>query len=96
MSTTTIRLPKALKERIARAAQRAGVTPHGFIVEAIAEKTEIEDRRAAFLRIAEARDAEIVRSGKSVPWREMRRYLARRAENGRPARPKARALARQA
>jgi predicted transcriptional regulator len=39
MSTTTIRLPDELKARVARAAKRAGTTAHGFIVEAIAEKT---------------------------------------------------------
>ena len=41
MSTTTIRLPKDLKERLVRAADRAGTTPHGFILEAIAEKTDL-------------------------------------------------------
>ena len=42
MSTTTIRLPQDLKERIARAAERAGSTAHSFILEAIAEKAEQE------------------------------------------------------
>ena len=36
MSTTTIRLPDELKMRVADAAERAGMTPHGFILEAIA------------------------------------------------------------
>ena len=46
MSTTTIRLPQDLKERVARAAQRAGTTAHSFILEAIAEKAEQDERRA--------------------------------------------------
>lgn len=80
MSTTTIRLPKDLKERLARAAERAGTTPHGFILEAIAEKTELEERRSDFLDTAEQRYADIVTSGKTVPWSEMRRYLERRGD----------------
>lgn len=94
MSTTTIRLPKDLKERLARAAERAGTTPHGFILEAIAEKTELEERRSDFLDNAEQRYADIVTSGKTVPWSEMRRYLERRLAGSRASRPKARPLAR--
>ena len=80
MSTTTIRLPKDLKERLTRAAERTGTTPHGFILEAIAEKTDLEERRSAFLDTAEQRYADIVTSGKTVPWSEMRRYLERRRD----------------
>ena len=94
MSTTTIRLPKDLKERLARAAERAGTTPHGFILEAIAEKTELEERRLEFLDTAEQRYADIVTSGKTVPWSEMRRHLERRLAGSRASRPKARPLAR--
>ena len=48
MSTTTIRLPRELKERVARAAERAGTTPHGFILEAIAEKAGVNHRIKIF------------------------------------------------
>lgn len=36
MGTTTIRLPDALKARVAKAAEAAGTTAHNFILEAIA------------------------------------------------------------
>jgi len=94
MSTTTIRLPQELKDRVARAAERAGTTTHGFILEAIAEKAVQEELRAEFQDIAERRYAEIVASGKTVPWSEMRRYLERRAAGKKAVRPKARSLAR--
>ena len=94
MSTTTIRLPADLKERIARAAERAGTTAHSFIIEAIAEKAEQEERRAEFHETAERRYAEIVTSGKTIPWTEMRRYLERRVTGKKVARPKSRTLAR--
>jgi len=94
MSTTTIRLPKELKDKVARAAERAGKTPHGFILEAIAERAELEERRAAFLETAEQRYAGIVASGKTIAWPEMRRYLERRIAGQRSIRPKPRRLAR--
>ena len=94
MSTTTIRLPPDLKKRIARAAERAGTTAHSFILEAIAEKAEQEERRGEFEDTAERRYAEIVASGKTVPWNEMRRYLERRLAGKKTIRPKPRTLAR--
>ncbi len=94
MSTTTIRLPQDLKERVARAAKRTGATAHGFILEAIREKAEQEERRTEFMDTAERRYADIVASGKTVSWNEMRRYLKRRLAGARVARPKARILSR--
>ena len=94
MSTTTIRLSKELKDKVARAAERAGKTPHGFILEAIAEKAELEERREAFIETAEQRYAGLVASGKTVAWSEMRQYLERRISGSRATRPKSRRLAR--
>ena len=53
MTTTTIRLPKDLKARIAVAAERAGTTAHNFILEAIVEKADQEERRDDFNDVAE-------------------------------------------
>lgn len=75
MSTTTIRMPEELKDRVAKAAKQAGTTAHGFILEAIAEKAAREELRADFDATAEARYADIVASGKTIPWQEMRGYL---------------------
>lgn len=94
MSTTTIRLPEDMKARVAAAAKRSGTTTHGFILEAIAEKTEQDDRRADFDAIAEDRYARIVASGKTIPWQEMRRYLEDRLVGKVVKRPVARKLAR--
>jgi predicted transcriptional regulator len=75
MSTTTIRLPDDLKARVASAAERSGKTTHSFILEAIAEKAELEEQRADFYAEADARFAEIVETGETIPWSEMRQYL---------------------
>ena len=85
MSTTTIRLPEELKARVAAAAERAGTTAHSFILEAIAEKANQAERRADFHDVAEKRYADLVASGKTIPWEKMRSYLEDRigAKNGR-------------
>ena len=94
MSTTTIRLPDELKARIAAAAKHAGTTAHGFILEAIAEKTERAERRASFDAVAEDRYAGIVATGETIPWQEMRGYLEARVSGRATKRPVARKLAR--
>lgn len=94
MSTTTIRLSEELKARVARAAKRAGTTPHGFILEAIAEKADQVERRADFHDEAERRYAALAASGKTISWSEMRRYLEDRIAGRAVARPTSRKLAR--
>lgn len=94
MSTTTIRLPADLKARLATVAKRAGTTSHSFILEAIAEKAEQEERRGDFHEVAEKRYAGIVASGKTIPWSEMRRYLEDCAAGKAGTRPRARKMAR--
>ena len=96
MSTTTIRLPNELKVRVAAAAERAGTTAHNFIIQAIVEKTEQEALRAGFHAQADERYARILASGKTIPWREMRRFLEARASGKKPRAPVAKKPARTA
>jgi predicted transcriptional regulator len=92
MPTTTIRLSAELKSRIARVAGRSGKTAHGFVLEAIAEKTENEERRAEFHAEADRRYAKILATGKAIPWDDMRAYLEKRLAGRPPTRPVARKL----
>jgi len=94
MSTTTVRLPEELKARISRLAQKTGTTPHGLILEAIAEKADQLERRASFHEEAERRFGQILASGKTIPWSEMRSWLEAKAAGNEVARPVARKLAR--
>ncbi|NIP73681.1 MAG: ribbon-helix-helix protein, CopG family [Gammaproteobacteria bacterium] len=94
MSTTTIRLPKDLKERVTRAAERAGTTSHALILDAIAQRVAEEDRRNDFHDTAERRYTEIVASGKTIPWKKMQTYLKDRVGGKKATRPAARKLGR--
>ena len=92
MSTTTIRQPAELEARIAAAAKRAGTTAHGFILEAIAEKAELEERRADFNRVAGERFTRQPRAAALPPPIHRQRAPRRRSpacghrESGRCAR----------
>lgn len=90
MSTTTIRIEEELKSRVAAAAQRAGKTPHAFIVEAIARTVEQAELDEAFERMADDRWASLLASEKSVPWSEARTWLEARSRGEQPRRPSAR------
>ncbi len=88
MSTTTIRMSKQLRARVAKAAARSGTSAHAYILNAVAEKAEMDERRADFIAAAEQRFDRFVASGRAIPWDRMRTYLKARAA-GRPARPPA-------
>ncbi len=94
MSTTTIRLPDELKARVAVAAETAGTSAHGFILEAIAEKTAQSEQQRDFHAAADRRDANIAASGKTMAWADMRAHLQGRPAGKAVARPAARKLAR--
>lgn len=94
MSTTTIRLPEDLKARVTAAAKRAGTTSHSFILEAIAEKTDQAERRGDFNKLADSRYANIVATGKTISWDEMRGYLEDRLAGKTATQPVPRKLAR--
>ena len=94
MSTTTIRLPEDLKARVAAAAKRAGTTAHSFILEAIAEKADQAERCADFHDVAEKRYADLLASGKTVPWEKMRSYLEDRIAGKTVSRPVGKKLVR--
>ena len=93
MSTTTIRLSEELKVRVAVAAERAGTTTHNFILQAIAEKTAMEEESAAFHSVADQRYEAFLATGKAVPWSDMRDYLMRRVDGEKPKKPSAKKLA---
>ncbi|MGE0875485.1 MAG: CopG family ribbon-helix-helix protein [Burkholderiales bacterium] len=85
----SLRLPDAMKRRLARLAEAQQTTPHALMVDAIREKIDAEEARAAFHAEAKARLARMKKSGLAIPADEAFAYLRERAEGGTPARPKA-------
>ena len=90
MSTTTIRIEDQLKARVAAAAERAGKTAHAYILDAIARTVEQAELDDEFHRLADKRWANILATGKTVPWDQARDYLEARARGETVRRPAAR------
>jgi len=95
MSTTTLRLPDNLKARVGEAAKRSGITPHHFMLEAVAEKTDQAERRASFDTLAEERYARVLETGETLDWHEVRQYLKAQIAGHSAAQPKAHARGKE-
>ncbi len=94
MSTTTIRIEDDLKARVTVAAERAGKTAHAFILDAIAQTVEQAELDDDFHRVADQRWAQLLATGKAVPWDEAKAYLEARSRGERARKPVARQRAR--
>lgn len=87
MSTTTIRLPAALKTRVERLAAASGGTAHAFMLEAIAEVTDQRERRLDFEAEAHRRWKQLLRKGEFHTPEAMRAYAMALARGENPAPP---------
>ena len=86
----SLRVPDDVKKRVARLAGTQDTTAHAFMLEAIRDKLEAEEARAAFHAEARRRLARMKKSGKGIAAAEVFAYLDARANGKNPARPKAR------
>ena len=89
MSTTTLKLPDELKERIASAAESAGKSPHAFMIEALAAQTALAERRRAFVEAAHKAEQEVAEYGLVFDADEVFSYLQDKLKGRRGKRPKA-------
>lgn len=87
MSTTTIRIPDELKARLSRIAEQQGISTHGLILDAIAEKADALEQRQSFYAEAEARYAEVLKTGLAITWDDMNAYLDARIAGKHAPRP---------
>ena len=92
--TTTIRIEDELKARVATAATRAAKTAHAFILDAIAQTVEQAELDETFHRAADERWANVLATGKTVPWDDAKAWLEARSRGEHPRKPVARNPAR--
>ena len=90
MSTTTIRLPEELRARIETAAERAGRSPHAFIVALLERGVEQAEQRASFVAEALAAREEFAEDRLGYDAAEVHRYFAERSEGKKSRRPRPR------
>ncbi len=75
MSTTSLKLPDALKERIQHFASESNVSAHAFMVSTLESEVERREAHAAFEASAEAAAADIDAGGPVYEAAEVRRYI---------------------
>lgn len=75
MATTSLKLPDALKERVAKLAEAAGKTPHAFMVEAISVETERTEKYQQFLARAQESKREFDETGIAYDADEVNAYF---------------------
>lgn len=90
MSTTSLKLPEALKQRAAAVAQQRGVSAHAFMVDAIAQATRAAEQRADFVADALAARDQLLASGMGYEGDEVHAWLRARAAGRKTSKPKAR------
>jgi hypothetical protein len=88
MSTTTLRLPPDLRNRVSKLAEESGTTAHSFMLDAIEERVANEELRREFVNDGNARLVTLLTSGVGVEWADMREYIRERAGGRAPASPK--------
>jgi predicted transcriptional regulator len=92
MSTTTIRIDEDLKARVALAAERAGKTAHGFILDAIARTVEDAELNDQFHQLADQRWERAQATGRAIAAEDLHSYLEARVRGERAKRPRARKI----
>lgn len=90
MTTTTIRIEDDLKARVAAAADRTGKSAHAFMLDAIAQTVEQIEFDDELHRVADARWATVLATGKTVGWDQAKAFLEARSRGERPRKPVAR------
>ena len=91
--TVSIRVTEGLRKRLAKLAAARDTTVHALMVEAIQEKVDAEEAKAAFHAEGVRRLAKMRKSGAGIPAADVFKYLEARAKGGNPQRPKSRRMA---
>ena len=87
-SSTTLKVPRALKARINRLAKKTGRSPHAYMLEALERQTQREEQVEAFVEEALAADRGIEDGDEVYAAEDVHAWLGRLARGERTARPK--------
>ena len=88
LTATSIKLPKALKSRIARLAKRAGESPHAFMLRLLEEQVAAAERFEQFVADARQADEHMQESRQGFAAADVHGYLEARIAGRKGARPK--------
>ena len=89
MATTSLKLTDELKQRTVALAQKQGVSPHAFMVDAIEHAAAAAEQRLGFVDDALAARAQMLKSGLGFDAQEVHVYLKARMSDKAAPKPKA-------
>ena len=93
MPTVSVKLADEVKARIDDAASSRGITPHAFMVEAIEQSVQHDEKNRSFIDDALTAREAMVRSGKVYDGDDVAQYLRAKLAGKPVKRPAARKLA---
>ncbi len=91
MAATSLKLPDPLKQRLARLAEAAGVTPHAYMVDTLSREVQRAELREQFVAEAAESERETLTSGKAHPLEAAFGYLEAKLAGRKVKPPRARA-----
>lgn len=87
MATTSLKLPSELKQRAITAAQQQDISPHAFMVAAIAQAVSAAEQRAALIAAAKSARCETLGDGEGFAADDVHAYFRARARGQDAAKP---------
>lgn len=81
--STSLRISPELQARIASVSERAGKSPHAFMLEALEQETARAERRARLIDDALEAEREALASGKGFPAEEVHAAMEARVRGSR-------------
>lgn len=87
-TTTSLKLPDELKDKVASLAEGVAQTPHAYMVEAIAERVARDEKRRAFLDDANRALRNFKRTGIAYTLADVEKYMLAKAAGNNPRKPK--------
>jgi predicted DNA-binding protein len=87
-STTALKLPAELKQRLTALAEQTGKSLHGLMLEAIERHVEYEERMRAFVQDALEADRQIEHTGEVYAAADVHAWIGRLAQGQKARRPK--------
>ena len=92
---TTLKVPDALRARLAAQAEAEGKSTHAYMLEALSEKADRADRRREYLAAGAAALSEYERTGIAYAMEDVEQYILGIAAGEKPSRPKPAKVARK-
>jgi predicted transcriptional regulator len=87
MATTSLKLPSELKQRAVTAAQQQDMSPHAFMVAAIAQAVSAAEQRATLIAAAKSARRETLEDGEGFAADAVHAYFSARASGKDAAKP---------